>query len=151
MKNSRLIYFYLVSPGIKIVLLIVPPSRIKSMIIDYIKESLVIYSSFLWVLTSALKVGIIFLMTSTRFLWFLMALKYPTNKHDLMFSEISWWWRSSLQTIKNLFSSRIWHILVSVISFKFLMFTDSDSGSLSFGEVKMKFTGTKKGSKSLKQ
>lgn len=55
------------------------------------------------------------------------------------------------QTVRNLDSRSMWHILVSVISFKFLIFCSSPSAYYSLGEVRRKLTGTMKGSKSLKQ
>ena len=66
-------------------------------------------------------------------------------------SFISLEFKIYLEIIKNLTYNKILQILVSVMSLTFFMLADKDSASFSFGELKIRFTGTKKGYKSLKQ
>ena len=71
--------------------------------------------------------------------------------HCLMLLCISFEFKIYLEIIKNLTSSKILQILVSVISFTFFTLATKDSASFSFGELRIRLTGTKKGYKSLKQ
>ena len=91
------------------------------------------------------------LIISTRFLWFLIALKYPLIIQTLIYYGILSLFNKFLAIVTNFDSSRIWHILVYVIIFTFFTFWSMFSVSSSFGDVKIKLTGTKKGYKSLKQ
>ena len=155
MKNYLLVYFSLVSPGMNIFLLINPPSRISKLTMASMSPSSVTYPSgsgfLLCIFIISLNVGTILVIIATRFLWFRIAFANPPKSVFLTFSLIFSFRKIVLQMIKNFGSRRMWQILVSLTNFRFLAFVSSDSLSSSLGEVRRKLTGTRKGSRSLKQ